>query len=97
MMDSSCIVKCFISFYNVTFNTKMLYICFLYVVYIILFIISFLIILAHFYILSYFFFQITENYLLFCFISAIYMFKITIIELFLTNIHFGFYFQCYYG
>ena len=44
-----------------------------------------------------FFFQITENYIIcFTFTSAIYMFKITIIELFLANIHFGFYFQYYY-
>ena len=55
-----------------------------------------LIILAHFYYFRLFFFQITENYII-CFTSAIYMFKITIVELFLANIHFGFYFQGYYG
>ena len=55
-----------------------------------------LIILAYFYTFRLFFFQITENYIIY-FTSAIYMFKITIRELFLTNIHFGFYFQYYYG
>ena len=40
-------------------------------------------------ILGLFLFQITENYLLICFISAIYIFKITNVELFLANIHFG--------
>ena len=46
-------------------------------------------------ILGFSLFQITENYII-CFTSAIYMFKITIIELCLANIHFGFYFQYYY-
>ena len=46
-------------------------------------------ILAHFYIFRLFFFQITENYLLICFISAIYMFKITIVELFILGFFFS--------
>ena len=107
MMDSTCIVKCFIFYYCIIHSIMLLLIqkCYIYafgMLHIYLIVYHFvhniiLIIMAHFYIFRLFFFQITENYLLICFISAIYMFKITIVDLFLANIHFEFYFQCYYG